>query len=813
MLTTKKSESNLFNNTSEDFVPIACHYDENTMLTKNGELLQTIEINGIHSEKISKDLFNLRAVVRKSIAESIDCTKFAFWVHTIRRKADLDDPAEYPNFLTANVHDIWRRKNYWHDKFVNRLYITVVHDAPELKLKNFNSLVNSLSPKIITNFEEKFFSVATQELTRTVDSILEGLSSYGAEKLGIRFEGEECYSDPMFLYRRIMQLNEEDCPVPISDTSKALASHDYTVGSDKLEVIGGSGKKFAAMMSIKEYQEVSAEALDRFLQIPVEMVATEVFYFVDKKEVVPKFEDQNYILGVSGDDQLKKMKGLDKIIDEEDNGVRFCHQQISFMVMGEDLQALDNQVNQASKVLSKVGIVHVREDINLEKTFWAQLPANFSFLSRMKPTILDNVAALASLHNFPTGNQYNPWGKAITLLRTEKGTPFFMNFHDENELTTTCIFGEAKAGKTTLLNFLLSEADKFYPTTVYITDDMDSGIYTKARSGKWFQREQNIINPLLCEDSPENREFVFEFFKIITKHYFDPMGETELGLLKLLSENVFELPMENRSLALIFSTVNEGDKGGKALMGRVKDFIEDGLYFGVFEGDDPLIITEGDMIAFNLQMFDDANFTKQNYPKEKKLVEQFEYNLNSMRAVKAGIVLSIQNLMKDLGEGPKLFAMDNVDQLMHFNHYGPLFEKFSDDMNSINGVFVSTVNIDSLLKLQVNKVPMEWVNSISTKFILPSEITVKGQDKVIGLDKNELNKLAGLTIPSRMFLIKQNGKSIASELSIGGLPGLTRLFCSGKAERDIYLEVIKEYGDEAPENWVQQLYEEFENIT
>ena len=78
------------------------------------------------------------------------------------------------------------------------------------------------------------------------------------------------------------------------------------------------------------------------MKIPVEMVATEVFCFVDKKEVVPKFEDQNYILGVSRDKQLKKMKVLDKIIDEEDNGVRFCHQQISFMVMGEDLQVFDN---------------------------------------------------------------------------------------------------------------------------------------------------------------------------------------------------------------------------------------------------------------------------------------------------------------------------------------------------------------------------------------------------------------------------------------------------------------------------------------
>ena len=130
------------------------------------------------------------------------------------------------------------------------------------------------------------------------------------------------------------------------------------------------------------------------------------------------------------------------------------------MVISEDLHALDQQVKQASEALSKIGIVHVREDINLEKTFWAQLPANFSFLSRMRPTVLANTAALASLHNFPTGNQYNPWGRAVTLLRTEKGTPYFMNFHDQNNIGTTCIFGESKVGKTTLLNFLISQLQK-----------------------------------------------------------------------------------------------------------------------------------------------------------------------------------------------------------------------------------------------------------------------------------------------------------------------------------------------------------------
>lgn len=53
MAVSKSSDSNLYNKASEDFVPVACHYDEYTLLTKNGELLQTIQINGIHSEKIT----------------------------------------------------------------------------------------------------------------------------------------------------------------------------------------------------------------------------------------------------------------------------------------------------------------------------------------------------------------------------------------------------------------------------------------------------------------------------------------------------------------------------------------------------------------------------------------------------------------------------------------------------------------------------------------------------------------------------------------------------------------------------------------
>ena len=807
----RKLDKGLYNASSEDFIPIACHYDKNTLLTKNGELLQTFQINGINSEKISKKLFSLREVVRGAISADIEGDKLAFWIHTIRRKANLDDNTPYNNLLSANIHEMWQKKNYWHDKFVNCLYVTVIHDAPELRLKNFNSFVNSFSSNIITNFETNYFAKAVQTLSSTVDKLILDLEEYGAEKLGIRSEKENCYSDPMFLYRRIMQLNEEQCILPVTDISIALSSHQYAVGNDMIEVIDDNGKKFAALVSIKEYQEVSSEALDKFLQIPVEMVATEVFYFVDKSKVVPLFADQGYIADVSGDVELKSLNGLDKILKDTDSKNYFCYQQISFMVIGDDAIQLNNHVKQASETLAKIGIVHVREDINLEKTFWAQLPGNFAFLSRMSPTILDNTAALASLHNFPTGNQYNPWGRAVTLLRTEKGTPFFMNFHDLEGNPNICILGIGKSGRTTLLNFLLSEADKYKPTIIHIVDDLDSSLYIKAKGGRWIQKEKNLFNPLYLEDNEQNRSFCFEFFKILAKHHFDPLREPELILLKNISEQVFAISKEERKLSSIIETIDDSENG-LVLKKRLKEYIKDGLYYEIFECQEELKIVPGDIIAINLEQFDDIRYKKKYFPKEVKLVEEFEYNFNTMRSVKAAIVYSLQNLLIKIGTGSKIFAIDNMAAIFNLKWYSSLLPKILEDIAAANGVFISTANVDILEDLYQDGHSLDWLPLIKTQILMPPEIIIPNLEEILKLTQYEVKKLATLTISSRMFLIKQDGRVIAAELSIGGLQGLTRFLSSGTSEMEAYTEIVKQYSSDKPEDWVGPLYDELENI-
>jgi len=808
----KKLDKGLYNALSEDFVPIACHYDKNTLLTKNGELLQIFQINGINSEKISKKLSNLRVVVRSAISNNVEGDQLAFWIHTIRRKANLDDTVPYNNVFSANIHEIWKNKNYWHDKFVNCLYITVLHDAPELKLKNFNSLVNSLSASRIADFEINYFAKAVKTLSATVDKLILDLEEYGAEKLGIRIEEERCYSDLMFLYRRIMQLNEEQCVLPVTDISIALSSHQYAVGNDMIEVIGDNGKKFAALLSIKEYQEVSSDALDKFLQIPVEMVATEVFYFVDKSKVIPLFADQAYIADISGDAELKSLSGLDKILKETDDKNYFCHQQISCMIIGDDAKELNKQVKQASDTLAKIGIVHVREDINLEKTFWAQLPGNFAFLSRMSPTILDNTAALASLHNFPTGNQYNPWGRAVTLLRTERGTPYFMNFHDTAGNSNTCIFGVEKSGRTTLLNFLLSEADKYKPTIIHIVDDSDSSLYIKARGGVWIQQEKNLFNPLYLEDNEKNRAFCFIFFTILAKHHFDPLKEPELTLLKAVSEKVFVIPQEERKLSAVIEAIDDSESG-QILKKRLKEYMAGGLYYEVFESQEEITINPGGILVINVQQFDDVEYKKKYFPKEVKFVAEFEYGLNTMRSVKAAIIYFMQNLLGKIGAGPKIFAIDNMAAIFNLRCYSSILSDISQNIASANGVFVNTVNIRILDDVHKDVHELDWLNLMGTQIIIPPEFKIPNLESMLKLNPVEAKKLALLTINNRMFLIKQDGRIIAAELSIGGLQGMTRFLSSGKLEIEAYEKIIKQYPSNQPEDWVGPLYDELNNIT
>ena len=68
------------------FIPFACHIDHHTILTKNGNLLQTIKVTGFEFELIGKDHLSLRRILRNSFKKNLPDSSYALWIHTIRRK-------------------------------------------------------------------------------------------------------------------------------------------------------------------------------------------------------------------------------------------------------------------------------------------------------------------------------------------------------------------------------------------------------------------------------------------------------------------------------------------------------------------------------------------------------------------------------------------------------------------------------------------------------------------------------------------------------------------------------------------------------
>lgn len=70
----------------KDFIPYAIHYDKNTILTKNGELMQIIRVVGFSNASVFADLISLREAVRDGIRDNIKQTNYAIWFTTIRRK-------------------------------------------------------------------------------------------------------------------------------------------------------------------------------------------------------------------------------------------------------------------------------------------------------------------------------------------------------------------------------------------------------------------------------------------------------------------------------------------------------------------------------------------------------------------------------------------------------------------------------------------------------------------------------------------------------------------------------------------------------
>jgi len=774
----------------EDFIPYVCHYNPNTILTKNGELLQIIRITGFSNASVVSELISLRDTVRDAVMDCVKTNNFALWFNTIRRKKNISPRDGFDSYFAEYLNKEWIKENKWDDQYVNELYITVIIEGLDTSIVNFQSFMRSFSYGATTNLHNRALEEAHEKLSAVVKDLLKETVDYGGKLLGIKDWEGVLYSEPMRFFGKIVNLYEDRFPLVPNDISAEMTTHKVAFGDRELEVVGNHNKNFAAMFSIKEYFEVSTAALDRVLQLPFEFIITQSFDFAFTKKDLEPYEYQNYILQVSGDEEFRQESGIANFVENKsDMPTDYGKQQITIMIISKTQKELEDDVRMAFEQFNALGFVVVREDIFAEHCFWSQLPANFSFLRRQRLINSHRIAGFAALHNFPSGSlEGNYWGPAVCVLRTVLDTPYFFNFHD-GDLGHTLILGPRHRNRIELLNFLLLHARKFHNKLFYFDLNNEAKPFIKAINGQYYDMANHDmkdvqflnLNPLSLPHNKETKKFLTDFFTSLVAFSKEPVEQKELQFIPEIIDRIFT------SKATDFASAIEAFNNSQTptIHARLKVWTSESLHH-IFGAKNEINWSQN-IIAFDVGEV----FTQKPIliPVMMYLFYRIEMALDGKPAI---LVLRE--------------AWDLLDNIILAQHV----EEFFKRLRQKNCVVVMTTGDGE--HIGKSAISPKIAASLATEIFMPDQNPHQSYKDVFKLSDDEMEIIKMMSAEDKHFMLKHGGDSLIASLRFSDMEDAAKILVGDDVTITAMNEVIAANtieGQSAPDAkaWIPQLVE------
>jgi type IV secretion system protein VirB4 len=778
---------------NQDFIPYVCHYDPETILTKNGELLQTIRVTGVGSNSAISEIISLRDSVRDSIAKNAEDTNFAFWFHTIRRKKDISPDGKFENFFADKINDVWIEENEWRNQYINEFYITIIIEGVDTSIANLDSFFRSFSYLTTKSLHLNHLREYHLKLSKIVKNIFHDIESYGAKILSIREWDGVLYSEPMRFFGKIVNLYEERYPLSVSDISDDLASHKIGFGDRELEVIGYKNKNFASMLSLKEYHEVSPELLDRILQLPFEFIITQSFDFCVTKKDLELFEYYNYILQVSGDESFRVMSGMAEFIEEASGKqTDYGKLQTTIMLISHTKEELEKDIKLILEKFGTLGFVVVREDIFSENCFWSQLPANFKFLCRQKVINTNKIGGFAALHSFPVGySNGNHWGSAVTVMKTVLNTPYFFNFHDTS-LGNTIVIGPKSSGKTVLINFLLIQAQRFNPRIFYFNLNSSAKCFTKILAGKYYSPSADIegneflsFNPFSFNKDGKGKNFLISFFKSILTFSLHQISEEELNFISPIVDKIITKNINNFNSAIEeFNTENTQN-----IHNHLHSLLETKLP-NVFNHDQE-IDWKSKLITFDLTEF---------FEKKEILIPLLNCLFYKIESILDG--------------SPMIIVLEEFCGFLDNNFFASILEEMLKRFREKNAIIIfSNSDNDEIVNSKISEIV---VKNIATEIFMSNHSADENFAKLFKLEEDEQKILKVMNKKDHNFLCKSCGDSVVISLNIHHFVEMIKILSSDEitiaAMEEVMIANTDEKGVLHEQGFIMQLVNVLDEI-
>ncbi|WFS03365.1 VirB4 family type IV secretion/conjugal transfer ATPase [Rhizobium tumorigenes] len=771
-------------------IPYVRHVADTVIKLESGAILSVIKLDGLFFQTEDQAELNMRSVVQNTMLRALGSSRFSVWSTVVRRRVEAEIDGAFEDPFASLLDRRYRAQLCNKRMFVNEIYLSVIRTGLRGALAagdRFRKLIDKIGGRQAEAFDQR---EAIAELEELVANMVRDLHKYGARPLGIAYRQEEPYSEPSEFFNILLT-----CGVPRRMRLPRMGLANF-LGTSRLHFsrrtlqAQGSTKaedRFGAMLSIKEYPPFTGPGmLDGLLQVSHEFVLTQSFTITDKpiaQERISRLKRQIAASDEAGSDVENDIDfALNSLLNQE---AVFGFHHLTLLCLSRDLDGLNKSVSDLGACLTDMNINWLREDLNLEAGFWAQLPGNHSYIARKALLSSANFSGLSSMHNFASGQREGThWGTPITVLETTSQTPYWFNFH-RRDIGHFLVTGPTGSGKTVVLTFLLAQAFRVKPTPRAVFFDKDRGaeIFVRAMSGSYEVLTPGTatgFNPLQLDNTGPNREFLFRLLKAMLRRGaakdFDQEEEDilERALLRLMQE-----PAAQRNLAnLAGLLIGRSRSDPNDLHARLRPWVEGEKAWLFNAPHDVLSFDDHHIFGFDMTSILDSD------------------------EVRTPALMYIFHRLDALLDGrPVMIFLDEGWRLLK----DPVFSDFIVDkmktIRKLNGI----VGFGTQSAADTARSPASHtlIEQSATNIHFPNPRADEESYVVrFGLTAKEFSFIRNTPPERRTFLIKHGSDSVIAGLDLGGMPDLIKVLSGRKETIEECARLRARYGDD-PAGWLR----------
>lgn len=770
-----------------DHLPYLAQVDDHTIVTRDGMAMQVIRLQGLPFETIEAAQLEARKATRDAMLQAVASARFAIVHHVIRRSVSPELKGVFADPFSSALDEAWRNRLAARRLYVNDLYLTLVIRPPVGRARAAERLLELVTGERKNRLDLK---ADLRELSQAREALLAALEPYGPQLLSTYDMSSGLASEPAEFLATLLDGTVAPMLLPHGDLGHALGRRRLSFGEDAIEFgpVDGQGPEVAAILSIKDYPaQTNAGMLDDLYRLPFEMVITQSFAVVDRGPALERMDLALRRMRSANDAAVSLRSELAVAKDELSAGrALFGEHHLTVLIKSATLEELDTTIGEVQATLSEAGLVAVREELGLEAAFWAQFPGNFSYIARRALVSSANFAGLASAHNFPVGRPSgNHWGDAVTLFETTSAGPYFFNFH-RGDLGNFTIIGPSGSGKTVVLGFLLAQARRYSPRTIFFDKDRGAEIFLRAIDGTYDTLrpgDPTRLNPLALGDTPGNRRFLSEWVARLATGDGAPPTVEESEWIADAIDSSFSGPPEHRRLRFLAQLFRgRGRASASDLAARLGPWHSGGEHAWLFDNEVDGLELDAETIGFDMTAILDQPALRS--PAMMYLFHRVEERLDGKPTI---IVVD---------EGWK--ALDDEVFVARIRDW----EKTIRKRGGIVG-FATQSASDAL----ESKIASAIIEQAGTQIFM-ANASAQASDYIdgFGLTPHEYELVRSIPETARAFLVKHGADSVVVRLNLASEPDLLTVL-SGRERTVRLLDDIRGKVGDAPAAWLPRLLE------